>query len=46
VLLPKLIEALTENGALLQQIEPEQVTLEDVFVARTGRTLSEDTRVV
>jgi ABC-2 type transport system ATP-binding protein len=46
VVLPKLIEALTENGALLQQIEPEQVTLEDVFVARTGRTLSEDTRVV
>ena len=46
VVLPKLIEALTENGALVQQIEPEQVTLEDVFVARTGRTLSEDTRVV
>jgi ABC-2 type transport system ATP-binding protein len=46
VVLPKLIEALTENGALIQQIEPEQVTLEDVFVARTGRTLSEDTRVV
>ncbi len=44
--LPKLIEALTENGALVQQIEPEQVTLEDVFVARTGRTLAEDTRVV
>jgi ABC-2 type transport system ATP-binding protein len=46
VVLPKLIEALTDNGALVQQIEPEQVTLEDVFVARTGRTLSEDTRVV
>ncbi len=46
VVLPRLIEALTENGALVQQIEPEHVTLEDVFVAKTGRTLSEDTRVV
>ncbi len=46
IILPRLIEALTENGAVLQNIEPEQVTLEDVFVARTGRSLSEDTRVV
>ncbi|MFQ5943610.1 MAG: ABC transporter ATP-binding protein [Anaerolineales bacterium] len=46
VVLPKLIQALTENGAIVQNVEPEQVTLEDVFVARTGRSLSEDTRVV
>jgi len=44
--LPRLIAALTENGALVQQIQPELVTLEDVFVARTGRTLSEDTGAV
>ncbi len=46
VVLPKLIEALTVNGAVLQNVEPEQVTLEDVFVAKTGRSLSEDTRMV
>jgi ABC-2 type transport system ATP-binding protein len=44
-LLPRLIEALTENDALVQKIVPEEVTLEDVFIARTGRTLAEDTRV-
>jgi ABC-2 type transport system ATP-binding protein len=41
--LPELIEALTRNGALLKRIAPEEPTLEDVFIARTGRTLSEDT---
>ena len=44
-LLPGLIEALTANGAVLHLIAPEEVTLEDVFIARTGRTLAEDTRV-
>ena len=44
-LLPKMIEALTANGAVLQKIAPEEVTLEDVFIARTGRTLAENTRV-
>ena len=44
-LLPKMIEALTANGAVVQKIAPEEVTLEDVFIARTGRTLAEDTRV-
>ncbi|MBP7693638.1 MAG: ABC transporter ATP-binding protein [Anaerolineales bacterium] len=44
-LLPRLIEALTRHGAVIQKIAPEEVTLEDVFVARTGRTLAEDTRV-
>ncbi len=45
VLLPRLIEALTSHGAVIQHIAPEEVTLEDVFVAKTGRTLAEDTRV-
>jgi hypothetical protein len=40
-----MIEALTANGALVQNIAPEEVTLEDVFVAKTGRSLAEDTRV-
>jgi len=42
--LPEMIEALTRNGALLQKIAPEEPTLEDVFIARTGRSLAEDTR--
>jgi hypothetical protein len=41
--LPRLIEALTQAGALIQKIAPEEVTLEDVFIAKTGRTLAEDT---
>lgn len=42
--LSQLIEALTKNGASIQKISPEEVTLEDVFTAKTGRTLAEDTR--
>ena len=44
-LLPQLIRALMDNGAVLEQIAPTEVTLEDVFIAKTGRTLAEDTRV-
>jgi len=44
-LLPRLIETLTAHDALVQKIVPEEVTLEDVFIARTGRTLADDTRV-
>jgi hypothetical protein len=40
-----MIEALTTSGALIRKITPEEVTLEDVFIAKTGRTLAEDTRV-
>jgi ABC-2 type transport system ATP-binding protein len=43
-LLPQLIRALMDNGAVLEQIAPSQVTLEDVFIAKTGRTLADDTR--
>jgi ABC-2 type transport system ATP-binding protein len=42
-LLPELIRALFDNGATIEDISPTQVTLEDVFVALTGRTLAEDT---
>jgi ABC-2 type transport system ATP-binding protein len=43
--LPRLIETLTAHQAVMQKITPEEVTLEDVFIARTGRTLADDTRV-
>jgi ABC-2 type transport system ATP-binding protein len=43
--LPRLIEALSAHQAVVQKITPEEVTLEDVFIARTGRTLADDTRV-
>ncbi|HEX9617430.1 MAG TPA: ABC transporter ATP-binding protein [Anaerolineales bacterium] len=42
--LPLLIETLSRAGALIQKIAPEEITLEDVFIAKTGRTLAEDTR--
>jgi ABC-type uncharacterized transport system ATPase subunit len=45
MLLPQIIETLTRHGATIQRIAPEEPTLEDVFIARTGRTLAEDTRV-
>jgi ABC-2 type transport system ATP-binding protein len=44
-LLPDLIRALFDQGAVIEDISPAQVTLEDVFIAKTGRTLAEDTRV-
>lgn len=45
-MLPRIIEAVTGNGASVQFIKPKEVTLEDVFIAKTGRTLSVDTRVL
>jgi len=42
--LPQIIEALSRSGAVIQKIIPEEMTLEDVFIAKTGRTLAEDTR--
>lgn len=41
--LPRLIETLNQSGAVIQKIAPKEVTLEDVFINRTGRTLAEDT---
>lgn len=45
-ILPQLIEALTNSGAVIRKITPEELTLEDVFIAKTGRTLAEDTRII
>lgn len=42
-ILPRLIEIMNDAGALIQKIAPEETTLEDVFIAKTGRTLAEDT---
>lgn len=42
-LLPVIIQTLLSKQALVLRIEPEEATLEDVFVAKTGRTLADDT---
>jgi ABC-2 type transport system ATP-binding protein len=44
--LAKMIDALSDNGATIEAIKPKEVTLEDVFIAKTGRTLAVDTRVL
>ncbi len=44
-LLPELIRTLYDNGAVIEDIAPAHVTLEDVFVTLTGRTLDEDTAI-
>ncbi|UCG25151.1 MAG: ABC transporter ATP-binding protein [Chloroflexota bacterium] len=41
--LSSMIATLHEHGASLKNIDSEELTLEDVFIAKTGRTLSEDT---
>lgn len=43
-LLPQIITKLSQEKATIQKIAPEEVTLEDIFIAKTGRTLAEDTR--
>ena len=40
--LPRLIEALTQEGALIQKLAPEEPTLEDVFVELVGRSMAEE----
>ncbi|MFQ5911031.1 MAG: ABC transporter ATP-binding protein [Thermoplasmata archaeon] len=44
--LPRIIETLVEEEASIEYINPQDVTLEDVFIAKTGRSLSIDTREV
>lgn len=46
LLLPRMIEAASSDGASLEYIKPQEVTLEDVFITRTGRSLAVDTREV
>jgi len=41
--LSEIVAILHEHGAILKNIVSEEPTLEDVFIAQTGRTLSEDT---
>lgn len=40
--LPRLIQTLYAHGATIEDIAPSRTTLEDVFVALTGRMLAED----
>lgn len=42
-MLPKIMEVLLENDVQIEYIKPQDVTLEDVFIAKTGRALSVDT---
>ena len=45
-MLPVIIDALTRNGAKIEHVRTKEPTLEDVFIARTGRTLDVDTRQI
>ncbi len=45
-LLPLIIQTVVGNGSTVDFIKPHEVTLEDVFIAKTGRSLSVDTSVV
>jgi ABC-2 type transport system ATP-binding protein len=45
VLLPWLINQMANHNAKIEYISPREPSLEDVFIAKTGRTLSVDTRV-
>lgn len=44
-ILAELIQVLTHHGASIHKLTPQEPTLEDVFITKTGRTLAEDTRV-
>jgi ABC-2 type transport system ATP-binding protein len=44
-ILPALLQTLLQHQALLEHISPATVTLEDVFMAKTGRALDQDTRL-
>jgi ABC-2 type transport system ATP-binding protein len=41
--LPSLMQSLLSHQAMLEQVNPATITLEDVFVTKTGRTLKQDT---
>jgi len=45
-LLPLIIESLMKNGSSILHVRPKETTLEDVFIAKTGRTLDVDTRQI
>ena len=43
--MPLIIKTLLELKSTLTYLSPEALTLEDVFIARTGRSLSQDTQL-
>ncbi len=45
-ILPQIISTLINNGAAIEHVRPKEATLEDVFIAKTGRTLDVDTREI
>ncbi len=45
-LLPQIIDVLMRNGSTILHVRPKEATLEDVFIAKTGRTLDVDTRQI
>ncbi len=45
-LLPQIMQVLVDGGAQVEYISPQEVSLEDVFIEKTGRSLSVDTREV
>jgi ABC-2 type transport system ATP-binding protein len=44
-ILPALLQNLLSHQALLEHVSPATITLEDVFMAKTGRALDQDTRL-
>lgn len=42
-MLPKIMEVLLKNDVQIEYVQPQDITLEDVFIAKTGRALSVDT---
>ncbi|MFQ6061016.1 MAG: ABC transporter ATP-binding protein, partial [Thermoplasmata archaeon] len=45
-ILPRIMEVMLENDVHIEYIKPQDITLEDVFIAKTGRALSVDTSEV
>ncbi len=43
--MPDIISQLLQNDVQINYIDPKRITIEDVFIAKTGYSLSEDTNV-
>ena len=41
----EIISSLLENNVQINFIDPKRITIEDVFIAKTGYSLSEDTSI-
>ncbi|MFX0208131.1 MAG: ABC transporter ATP-binding protein, partial [Candidatus Hodarchaeota archaeon] len=44
-LLPQVLSAILKTESIIDYVSPQDISLEDVFVSITGRSLSHDTRV-